>query len=196
MASDDRLLDTAEAFIGPDIALFSLGYILKCPEVGQPVLWHQDGSYWPLEPLQAITLYVAISEATPANGCLRVIPGTQRLPPQPLVKRTDVENFLRSSIDESLIDETQAIDLILKPGDVSIHNTSIVHGSSAWTGDSWRLSLVINYIPTSTRIKIPNFKRSFLLRGRPVEGVDNTYQPYPRYIAGRHMPFAGCEKWE
>ena len=44
---------------------------------GQPVLWHQDGSFWPLKPMEVISLWLSLDEVTPENGCMRVIPGTQ-----------------------------------------------------------------------------------------------------------------------
>src|SRR5262245_4022324 len=60
VVGDDRLLDIAEQFIGPDIALFATGYLCKAPRDGRPVLWHQDGSYWPLQPLEVVTLWIAV----------------------------------------------------------------------------------------------------------------------------------------
>src|ERR1051326_556165 len=77
LVGDDRLLDIAEQFIGPDIALFASHYIAKPPYDGQPVLWHQDGSYWPLDPMEVVTLWLAVDDSLPENGCMRVIPGTQ-----------------------------------------------------------------------------------------------------------------------
>ena len=50
LVGDNRLLDILEQFIGPNIALFAAHYIAKRPYDGQAVLWHQDGTYWPLEP--------------------------------------------------------------------------------------------------------------------------------------------------
>ncbi|MGB6121272.1 MAG: phytanoyl-CoA dioxygenase family protein, partial [Bacteroidota bacterium] len=78
LISDDRLLDVAEQFVGPDIALFATHYICKPPRTGQAVLWHQDGSYWPLDPMEVVTLWLAVTDAMPENGCMRVIPGTHQ----------------------------------------------------------------------------------------------------------------------
>lgn len=50
LIGDDRLLDIAEQFIGPDIALFASHYISKPPFDGQPVLWHQDGCCCTVKP--------------------------------------------------------------------------------------------------------------------------------------------------
>src|SRR5687768_13409073 len=78
LVSDDRLLDIAEAFIGPNIALFASHYICKPGTDGLPVLWHQDGAYWPLEPMEVVTLWLAVADSTRGNGCMRVIPGSLR----------------------------------------------------------------------------------------------------------------------
>lgn len=192
LVSDDRLLDVAQAFIGPNIALFSTHYICKPPKTGQAVLWHQDGSYWPLEPMRVVTLWLAVTESTPANGCMRVIPRTHTLDLQAMQERSDVENVLGSAIDTRFVDETQAVDVILAPGDVSIHHPNIVHGSEANQSANWRMGLTLRYIPTSTRITKPDTGCPFLLRGDAVAGV-NHYLPRPKYDAARHMRFAGCE---
>lgn len=196
LAGDDRLLDIAEQFIGPNIALFAAHYISKSPGDGQAVLWHQDGSYWPLEPMEVVTLWVAGSDSTVENGCMRVLPGTQN---NRLLKRSEMQdvddgkNVLGSGIDRRTIDESQAVDLELKAGDVSIHNPAIIHGSNANTSDKWRHGLTLRYIPTSTRVMREH--QCLLLRGDAVEGI-NTYEPRPRWTEGEHMPFRGCEDWK
>jgi len=198
LISDDRLLDIAELFVGPNIALFASHYLCKMPAEGMPVLWHQDGSYWPLEPMEVVTLWLAVDDSLPENGCMRVIPGTHRLELQALQRRTDVKNVLSSQIDPALVDESKAVDLVLKAGDVSVHHPSLIHGSNANTSAKRRCGLTIRYIPTSTRIRTKENERwasAFLLRGEAVPGV-NEYNPRPRYVEGQHMPFRGCEAWK
>jgi hypothetical protein len=195
LVSDPRLLDVAELFIGPDIALFASHYFCKPAGTGQAVLWHQDGSYWPLEPMNVVSLWLAVDDSTPANGCMRVLPGTQQLELQPLQERKDVANVLGSGMDPAAVDESKAVDLILKAGDVSVHHPNIVHGSNANTSAVRRCGLTIRYIPTSTRITAPEpWPSSFLLRGAAVPGV-NRYLTLPKYRAGEHMAFRGCEAW-
>jgi phytanoyl-CoA hydroxylase len=196
LVSDDRLLDIAELFVGPNIALFASHYLSKPPYDGQPVLWHQDGSYWPLEPMEVVTLWLAIDDSTPENGCMRVIPGTQTMQLQQLRQRTDVANVLGSEMDPTLVDESKAVDVILKAGDVSVHHPNIIHGSNANRSPRRRAGLTIRYIPTSTRIVVEGqWPSAFLLRGKAVPGV-NTYLPRPKYVPGKHMPFRGCEAWQ
>jgi ectoine hydroxylase-related dioxygenase (phytanoyl-CoA dioxygenase family) len=197
LTGDDRLLDIAEQFIGPNIALFAAHYIAKRPRDGQAVLWHQDGSYWPLEPMEVTTLWLAGTDSTTENGCMRVIPGTQNstlLSQDELEVVDDGKNVLSSGIDPSQIDDSEAVDFELKAGDASIHNPNIIHGSNANTSDKWRVGLTLRYIPTSTLVKIENH-RCILLRGEATPGVANQYAERPKFVEGEHMPFKGSESW-
>ena len=74
LLKSDRLLKIVEKIIGPNIALFGAHYIAKRPYDGKPVGWHQDGSYWPLEPMNVVSIWVAGTSSTVKNGCMRVIP--------------------------------------------------------------------------------------------------------------------------
>jgi phytanoyl-CoA hydroxylase len=195
LVSDDRLVDIAEQFVGENVALFATHYICKPPRDGQAVLWHQDGIYWPLDPMEVVTLWLAVSESTPENGCMRVIPGTQHMTLTPVEERTDLANVLGSGLRTGVVDESKAVDVILGAGDVSIHHPNLIHGSEANTSEKWRMGLTIRYIPTSTRITKPDTGSPFLLRGEAVPGV-NTYLPKPVYIPGVHMSFRGWEQWE
>lgn len=193
LVSDPRLLDIASLFVGHDIALFASHYISKEPYSGQAVLWHQDGAYWPLEPMQVVTLWLAVDRSMSENGCLRVIPGSHRLELHGIRARDDIDNVLRS---ESAIevDESLAVDLELAPGDVEVHHPNIVHGSRANESPRRRCGLTIRYIPTSTRILSDEqpFASAIHLRG---ELGLNAYQPRPRFVAGRDFAFAGSDAW-
>lgn len=195
LVSDTRLLDIAETFIGPNIALFASHYISKPPFNGQPVLWHQDGSYWPLEPMDVITLWLAVDDSLPENGCMRVIPRTHTLDLQEMKERTDVDNVLNSEIESAYVDESKAVDIMLKAGGVSVHHPNIVHGSNANTSLKRRCGLTIRYIPTSTRILTKEqWPSAYLMRGEAVPNV-NTYLPRPDFDSKKHMWFRGCERW-
>lgn len=205
LVGDERLLDIAAKFVGPNIALFASAYVSKPPGDGQPVLWHQDAGYWPLEPMDVVTLWLAVDDATPENGCMRVIPNTHTVDIKPILPRDETANVLGSSIDQSYVDESKAKDVILKAGDVSVHHPNLIHGSNANTSTRRRCGLTIRYIPTTTRIILQNVPSSqltsdgrwpsaFLLRGSAPRGL-NEYVPRPKYKIGAHMPFHGCDAW-
>jgi phytanoyl-CoA hydroxylase len=197
LVCDERLVDVAEQFLGPNVAMFAAHYIAKGPHKGQAVQWHQDGSYWPLEPMEVATLWVAGTDSVVDNGCMRVLPGTQnvRLRKQSEMVELDPEKFvLGVGIHPDEIDEVDAVDLQLQAGDVSIHNPTIIHGSNANTSDRWRVGLTLRYIPTTTHVTNENHA-SILCRGDATPGVDNLYASTPIWTQGEHMEFDGSQMW-
>ena len=197
LVGDARLLDIVEQFIGPDIVMFAAHYIAKPPRHGQEVLWHQDGSYWPLEPMEVTTIWLAATASTRANGCMRVLPGTQNnrlLSRREMIDVPDGKNVLSSGIHPSQIDDSQVVDLELEPGDVSIHNPRIIHGSQPNPSDTWRIGLTLRYIPTSTWVKRETHA-SIFLRGEIDPKVNNLYAERPTFDPAVHMPFRGQEAW-
>lgn len=193
LVGDPRLLDVAEQFLGSAIALFASHYISKPPRDGQPVLWHQDGSYWPLEPMEVTTLWLAVDDSTPENGCMRVIPGTHTLDLKGLQKREDVKSVLGSEIPPEYVDESRAVDLVLRAGDVSVHHPNIIHGSEANHSDRRRCGLTIRYITPATKVLWENFPGLYVLRGQATDA--NRWSDWPRWDRERHVPFRGCEGW-
>jgi hypothetical protein len=194
LISDPRLLDIAQQFIGPDIALFASHYIAKPPGDGLPVLWHQDGSYWPLKPMRVVTLWLAFDDCSSENGCMRVIPRTQHHELSELHANNGRPNALGRSMDPALVDESRAVDVELAAGDVSIHHPNLIHGSNPNTSARWRRGLTIRYIPTTTLIDEPSRPCCFLLRGQAVPGI-NTYRPFPPYAPETSIEFRGWEAW-
>ena len=63
------------------------------------------------------------------------------------------------------IREEAAVDLLLEPGDVSLHHTLIAHSSGPNRSDDWRIGIGISYIPTSVRHIGPTRLSATLVRG-------------------------------
>lgn len=193
LATDPRIIDVVEPFLGPDIALFAAHYISKPPKTGYPVLWHQDGNYWPLDPMKVITVWLAIDDSGPHNGCMRVIPGTHRdqvMHPHHEVRT--VASVLSSQVDLSFVDEAAAVNVVVPAGGLSIHDPFLIHGSNANTSAVRRCGLTLRYIPTTTRI-LRDKHPAYLCRGQLREGI-NDYPPLPRFRPGDHYPFRGCDQ--
>ncbi|MEU4335672.1 phytanoyl-CoA dioxygenase family protein [Micromonospora lupini] len=197
--TDPRLVDVAEAVLGPDLALFTAHYVCKPPRDGRPVLWHQDGAYWNLEPMEALTVWLAVDPSTRANGCLRIIPGSHRIPLFAPESRNDVPNMLRSATAPAVVDEWAAkagiVDIELAPGDVSIHHPNILHCSKPNTSAMRRCGLDMGFMSTATAISNHGlYLDPILVRGRAVPGV-NRYRDRPRYVSGESIEFRGHETW-
>ncbi|MFJ2768459.1 phytanoyl-CoA dioxygenase family protein [Streptomyces sp. NPDC087300] len=199
MVTDKRLVDIAEYFLGADVACFTAHYVSKPPYDGRPVLWHQDGAYWKLDPMEALTVWLAVDESKEENGCLRMIPGSHVIPIQPPRPRTDVPNMLFSQARDELVAEWVAkagvVTIELEPGDVSIHHPNLLHYSEPNTSAKRRCGLDIGYMAATTSISNEGlYLDPVLVRGEPVPGVNN-YRPYPVWDEDETIPFDGSEGW-
>jgi phytanoyl-CoA hydroxylase len=174
-----RLLDVMEQLLGPDVVLL-YSHILNKKPGGLRVAWHQDGPYWPrVDPKVAVTAWVALDDSTPENGCMRVIPGSHRGHMdlgQRLTGRPDLIQENAIELPSEVVDESQAVDIILKRGDLSLHDSYIVHGSEPNRSDRRRAGLTIRYVPATTRIKDQPDRRQFLVRGQPTDNGNVYYQ--------------------
>lgn len=194
VVSDERLLALASKLIGPDLGLFASQYICKPPRIGYPVHWHQDSAYWPLDPMEVVTLWLAVTESTLENGCMRVIPRSHR---GGILKTEYFErepSVFKIRIVPGAVDESTAVDIVLDPGDILLLHPSIIHGSEPNLSSSWRSGLTIRYIPTTTKILTPEYLCPFHFTGDPRPEI-NQWLAWPKYVEGKHMRFSGCEAW-
>ena len=90
------ILDAVEDLIGPNIRLFHLSVWPKNPRDPAYVSWHQDATYFGLEPALQVTAWVALTEASIAAGCMEVIPGSHKLGQLNHAERDDAKYNLLS----------------------------------------------------------------------------------------------------
>jgi phytanoyl-CoA hydroxylase len=70
--------DLVHDLIGPDVRLYWDQAVYKKPGTRAPFPWHQDNGYTFVEPEAYLTCWVALTDASPDNGCPRVVPGLHR----------------------------------------------------------------------------------------------------------------------
>lgn len=153
---DDSVLDVVESLIGPDIALWSSHFITKPPGIGKRVPWHEDSAYWGkvLDPMEVVTVWLAIDASTPTNGCLRIIPGTHHngYSDYEQVKDANMEVF-STEVKAGQFDESKAVDCVLKPNECSIHHAKVIHGSNANTSAERRCGYTMRYVPATSKFR-------------------------------------------
>ena len=148
---DPAILDLVESVIGPDIILWSSGVFCKPASVGREVPWHQDGQYWPLRPLATCSVWIAIDDSLPENGCMRYIPGShaaRRLYAHEHAGDGDL--VLNRRVAPSEFDAASARDDALRAGEVSIHDVYLIHGSNPNRSGRRRAGYVMRYLPGTT----------------------------------------------
>jgi len=146
-----EILDMVTQVIGEDVALWNSSFFAKPAKVGTKTPWHQDGEYWPIRPLATCTAWIAIDVATPENGCLRVIPGSHRAKKLARHNQSNEEGIaLRLELDASEFDESEAVDIVLEPGQLSLHDVYLYHGSEPNHSDHSRRGMTLRFMPTTS----------------------------------------------
>ncbi len=162
LGRDRQIVDVVAAVLGDDLVLWGCHVFCKPALQGYETPWHQDGHYWPIRPLATCTAWVALEPSTRANGCLRVISGSQReqrLWPHLHEDRSDLT--LNQRIVDDGIDMSKSVEIELEPGQMSLHDVYMVHGAAANTSAQRRTGVALRYMPSTSL-----FDRSL----RPAQG--------------------------
>ena len=107
-----RVLDAVESIVGPDILVWGTSFFIKEPRNKSFVSWHQDLTYWGLDPADIVTAWIALSESTYENGAMRVIPATHTMQVVPHKDTFAADNLLSRGQEISVeVDEAKAVAL-------------------------------------------------------------------------------------
>jgi non-haem Fe2+, alpha-ketoglutarate-dependent halogenase len=179
LVRDPRILDQVESVLGPDIFCWATDFFVKNPGDRKRVTWHQDSTYWGLSKPDIVTAWVALTPSTVENGCMRVIPGSH-LKDQLPHRDTFAENNLlsRGQEVEVEVDERQAVDVILQPGEMSLHHVRLIHGSEPNTSSHRRIGYAVRYIAAHVRQLSGIPDAATLVRGRDRYG-NFVHEPRP-----------------
>jgi ectoine hydroxylase-related dioxygenase (phytanoyl-CoA dioxygenase family) len=148
LAREPSIVAAVASLIGPDVILWGCQIFCKPGGDGMEVPWHQDGHYWPIRPLATCTVWVALDPSRAANGCLRVIPGSHRkreLLAHMKEDRADV--VLNRRAVDGTFDAATAADIELEPGQMSMHDVFLIHGSNPNHSPDRRAGVAIRYMP-------------------------------------------------
>ena len=165
-----KILDAVEGVIGPNILCWASNLFTKEPKTTSYISWHQDLTYWGLEPADIVTAWLALSPATVESGCMRFVPGTHKMEVVPH-KDTFAEDNLLSRGQEIEVDveEKEAVDVVLQPGEMSLHHVKLIHGSNPNRSDDRRIGFAIRYVPAYVRQVVGAKDSAVLVRGTDTE---------------------------
>lgn len=147
----------ALAALGFPQTKFLSGYILSKPPKGPALYWHQDWTYWndPISlaetPPQLFLMYY-LTDTTPLNGCLKVIPGSHRqriglhdaLPEAHTGATFSAQNNPDSPLFAAHPDE---VNIEVKAGDLVIGDARVLHAAYANESAARRTCLTLWYFP-------------------------------------------------
>ncbi|MAF94693.1 MAG: phytanoyl-CoA dioxygenase [Rhodospirillaceae bacterium] len=149
------VVDAMEDLLGPDLALWATVMFIKEPSSEHYVSWHQDATYMGMNANRFATPWISLSTSDRNTGCMTMIPGAHL---QEIVNHEDTfdnNNILTRGQIINNVDESLGVDLILEPGEMSIHSGTVVHASKPNRSNNRRIGFALqSYMP-------PNIKQVF-----------------------------------
>ena len=161
------ILDYVEDLLGPNFFLWGGQFFLKEPRDGSVVPWHQDAQYWPLNPSNAVTVWLAVFDTDEGNAAMKVVAGSHKVG-KFVHKKNDAKNLvLNQEVSFDQLDQSKIVSLNLKAGQISLHNDALLHGSEANNSNRRRCGVTMRFSPTNVKgdLKIWPFFETQLARG-------------------------------
>jgi len=148
-----NILKVVKSIIGDDIVVWNSLIFLKPPNSKKFVSYHQDQNYWKIKMDKGLTVQVALSESSIQNGCLQILPESQKKNYSHYDKK-DTNNLLARGQEVVLSSEenNKLKDIILKPGEFCAFHGNIVHGSQINSSDDYRFLFSIRYLTPDNQI--------------------------------------------
>jgi len=179
---NSEILNIIEQLIGNNFALWNSSFFAKPAFNGYATPWHQDGQYWPIKPLATCSVWLALDDATSNNGCLKFIKGSHK---DKKIKKHKINNNEKLTLNQEVLKseyiEKNSVDLILKRGQISLHDIYMVHGSKENKSPNSRRAMTMRFMPTTSifdnkfvfNTKDFSIKKIYQARGTDVSSKNN-----------------------
>lgn len=152
--------------LGPDVIGWGSHFFCKLPGDGKRVDWHQDCSYWPLTPTKAVTVWLAIDDADPENGCMEVVAGSHT---QGLIEFSNSDDASGNVLNQTVANPEQYGTIAATPlqaGQFSIHSDLLLHGSAANQSTRRRCGLTLRYCPADVEALLGWNQKGIVVAGQ------------------------------
>lgn len=147
-----RMIDAVEDLIGPDVIMWGSSFFTKKARDVRFVSWHQDSTYYGLEPPESITCWIAFTDSRKQSGCMRIVPGSHNGPAiLPHVETYDQNNLLARGQTIEKVDESNLVYLEVDAGEFSIHHNKTIHSSQPNTADTPRIGFAVHFAAPHVR---------------------------------------------
>ncbi|MGR3676382.1 MAG: phytanoyl-CoA dioxygenase family protein [Paracoccaceae bacterium] len=172
IALDPKVLDAVQGVLGPDLMVWSAEFFIKEPRTVHSVGMHQDLTYWGMgETADQVTAWIALSPATHDSGCMDFVQGSHK---NPILPHTDTyadTNLLSRGQEVAVkVAESDKTNIVLKPGQMSLHHGLTIHGSGPNQSDDRRIGLAIRYVNPNARQLVADRDYAMLARGQDLQG--------------------------
>lgn len=150
LATEPAVLDAVEEVLGPDLLIAGSLVLCKYPRDPAFVAWHQDNYYSNLHLTPSLSAWIALLDSTTENGCMRVIPSSHQNGVLPHQEMGNAENLLNQGQEIRVeVNEVNALEVVLRAGEMSLHHTAIIHGSRPNRSDAKRLGFIVRFVTSA-----------------------------------------------
>lgn len=181
LAHHPIILDVVEDLLGEDFSLWASVLFIKEAKTSHYVSWHQDATYMGMSHNTFLSPWIALSPSNLDTGCMSMIPGSHK---NHIVSHEDTfadDNILTRGQRVNDVDESKAVHLILKPGQMSVHHCETIHGSQPNNSDERRIGFALqSYMDHQVRQTI-GLNQWMHCRGNPRKDSDLVTLHRPRF---------------
>ena len=154
-ARNPAVIGALESILGNPLRLYGSQVFAKPALVGTVVPAHQDMPYWPFEPYEMVSAWIALDDSTIENGCVRHIAGSHKLGMLPHAPSGVVGNSL-GVMDDPRLKELKEVPVEVRRGSCILHHCLTVHRSEANRSPNPRRGLIYVYMSDRVRVTDPS----------------------------------------
>ena len=144
-----HVLQSVTAILGPDVKLLNDQMLCKPARYGSAKPYHQDSPYWPVEPMELLTMWIALDDATPENGCLRYLKGSHKQGPLPHDERLGHHRLPEGWRD--LPGSPEEVMVPIPAGSAICHHSLVLHETAPNSSWNRRRGLSVVFMRATSR---------------------------------------------
>ncbi|MFC7156948.1 phytanoyl-CoA dioxygenase family protein [Halomarina halobia] len=148
VAFHDGVVEAVTQLQGPNLKLLRSAAMLKPPGVGSEKKFHQDAAYYPIRPMDHVTVWIALDEATTENGCMQVVPAAHT---DGLLRHEELEYETDIALAGSDYGERDTVALPMGPGDALFQHCLLPHYTAPNESERWRRAFIVAYMRARSR---------------------------------------------
>ncbi|MFB6080515.1 MAG: phytanoyl-CoA dioxygenase family protein [Haloferacaceae archaeon] len=167
LAHHEGIVAVVRDLLGPHLKLLRSAAMMKPPNVGSEKGLHQDAAYYPIQPRDHVTVWIALDDATPENGCMTVVPGAHM---GDLIEHSTVDYDTDILIRDSPYDREEFVELPMAAGDALFTHCLMPHRTAPNATDSWRRAYINAYMTARSRFTEPPKERAPYVDSEPIAG--------------------------
>ncbi len=181
LAHNPIILDAVEDLIGPDFSLWSSVMFIKNPTTEDFVSWHQDATYMGMSSNDFLTPWIALTPSTEEMGCMAMITGSHKQNILPHQDTFAENNILTRGQVVKNVNEKNSVNLILKPGEMSIHHGAVIHGSKPNKSKQRRIGFALQSFCPHRIFQTIGKNIWMLIRGEERDDIDGIKLERPQF---------------